>query len=153
MIIDLSRLAPDGETFEGEEPAGVWALEHDVDVRADRPIHYRFRAFVVSGELLVKGCLESDVSFRCSRCGEFVSRHLAEPAFECAIELDSAAEDVDLTAEIRETMILCFPSFPLCREDCKGLCAQCGKNLNGGACGCRVPEEPRWKALDGLSLN
>jgi uncharacterized protein len=36
----------------------------------------------------------------------------------------------------------------VCREDCKGLCAQCGKNLSEGACSCaEVVEDPRWDAL------
>jgi uncharacterized protein len=35
-----------------------------------------------------------------------------------------------------------------CREDCKGLCPHCGKNLNQEACSCNVPrEDPRWAAL------
>ena len=153
MIIDLHRLAPDGETFEGEEPAHVWALEQDADVKAEQPIRYRIHVFLVSGELLAKGNLESSVSFRCSRCGEFAVRHLKEPAFECAIEVDSAMTHVDLTGEIREAMLLNFPSFPLCRKNCRGLCTQCGKNLNEGACDCSPPNEQRWEALDGLSLN
>lgn len=153
MIIDLHRLAPDGETFEGEEPVQVWALEHDADVRAEHPIRYRVHVFLVSGELIAKGRLESDVSFRCSRCGEFGLQHVVEPGFECAREVDSATQYVDLTGEIRETMILAFPGYPLCREDCKGLCTKCGKNQNEGACGCSAPEDRRWDALSKLSLN
>ena len=39
----------------------------------------------------------------------------------------------------------------LCREDCKGLCPKCGRNLNEGPCGCDLHEEdPRWDALKGL---
>jgi uncharacterized protein len=152
MIINLHRLASDGETFEGEEPAQVWALEHDPDVKAEKPISYRIHVVLVSGELIAMGRVASEVSFRCSRCGEFSKKKIEEPDFECAIEAGTT-EDVDLTNEIRESMILRFPSFPLCRKSCKGLCKQCGKNLNGGACGCSPPDEKRWDALGGLSLN
>ena len=35
----------------------------------------------------------------------------------------------------------------LCREDCKGLCSRCGKNLNLGPCDCRKEPDPRLAAL------
>ena len=43
---------------------------------------------------------------------------------------------VDLTEQILEALSLAVPMKPLCRPDCKGLCANCGKNLNEGSCGC-----------------
>lgn len=49
---------------------------------------------------------------------------------------------------IREFVILAQPVKRLCREDCKGLCQHCGKNLNNGPCGCREePADARWNAL------
>jgi uncharacterized protein len=43
---------------------------------------------------------------------------------------------------------------PLCEEACKGLCAQCGRNLNLGACDCKFDwEDPRLAALKGLFNN
>lgn len=58
-------------------------------------------------------------------------------------------ESVDLTAEIRELLILEVPAAPLCRPECAGLCPRCGADLNAGACGCREtePSDPRWAAL------
>jgi uncharacterized protein len=38
----------------------------------------------------------------------------------------------------------------LCREDCAGLCPQCGKNLNDGPCGCKKPRDPRMAVLEQL---
>jgi len=44
--------------------------------------------------------------------------------------------------------LLAVPLKVTCREDCKGLCPHCGKNLNEEQCGCAVTlEEPRWAAL------
>jgi len=64
---------------------------------------------------------------------------------------------LDEEALAREQFLLHVPMHPLCREDCKGLCPQCGKNWNKGPCSCR-PErdlEPGAlaKALAGLKLN
>ena len=47
-----------------------------------------------------------------------------------------------------ERIQMAIPMKPLCREDCRGLCPQCGQDLNVTACGCVVEtEDPRWEAL------
>ena len=43
--------------------------------------------------------------------------------------------------------ILDMPTKFLCREDCKGVCPKCGKNLNDGECDCRPDVDPRFAAL------
>jgi uncharacterized protein len=152
VIIDVARLAEDGEVLEGQDGSNLWELEGDPQVVADQPVRYRVRACVVSGELLVRGELESEIGLRCRRCGEFFRAAVREPDFNCARELGAADEMVDLTAEVRETMILRFPSYPLCRPECKGLCARCGANRNAGECGCKAPADARWDGLSGLEL-
>lgn len=49
-------------------------------------------------------------------------------------------EEIDLGALLREQFYLVLPMKPLCRETCKGLCPQCGVNLNADSCSC----SPRW---------
>lgn len=57
-----------------------------------------------------------------------------------------ALEDV-----LREQVLLSLPARTLCREDCKGLCPGCGRNLNSEACTCgAAPADPRWNALADL---
>ena len=65
---------------------------------------------------------------------------------------DSDHESVNLTEDMREAIILTFPAYPICRPDCKGLCAMCGINLNNEACDCRAPQEDRWSTLDRLDI-
>jgi uncharacterized protein len=49
---------------------------------------------------------------------------------------------------LREQVLLALPLKVTCREDCKGLCVHCGKNLNEGPCSCATAmEDPRWTAL------
>ena len=53
--------------------------------------------------------------------------------------------------EIRESLILEFPSKLLCSEDCAGLCPKCGKRLSEGDCGCPTKEiDPRLAVLKKL---
>ncbi|MDX2091731.1 MAG: DUF177 domain-containing protein [Kofleriaceae bacterium] len=61
-------------------------------------------------------------------------------------------EYIDLEPLFREEFVLAIPYAPLCREDCKGLCPQCGADLNSGTCTCEKPIDPRLAALKGLKL-
>jgi uncharacterized protein len=49
-------------------------------------------------------------------------------------------DHLELAPMLREQLILASPMHPLCSDDCLGLCARCGKNLNEGPCRCG--EEP-----------
>ena len=61
---------------------------------------------------------------------------------------DEHAHNLDLRPAVRELWLLSVPGFVLCREDCKGLCATCGIDLNSGACDCApAATESRWDAL------
>jgi len=58
---------------------------------------------------------------------------------------------IDLTPALREQVVLVQPIKPVCRPDCKGLCAKCGKNLNEGPCDCGdASTDPRLSALKAL---
>jgi uncharacterized protein len=84
----------------------------------------------------------------------------AEPASEDGAEVAEGDIDVfpfdgdkiDLEPLFREQFVLAIPYAPLCREDCKGLCPQCGTDLNSTTCTCEKPIDPRLAALKGLKL-
>jgi uncharacterized protein len=61
-------------------------------------------------------------------------------------------ERVDLEPVLREQFVLAVPFAPLCGETCKGLCPQCGIDLNTGTCACEKPVDPRLAALKGLKI-
>lgn len=50
--------------------------------------------------------------------------------------LDPTAGAIDLGEAVREELVLRLTAFPLCRPDCRGLCAKCGAELNAGPCAC-----------------
>ncbi len=59
---------------------------------------------------------------------------------------------VDISDQVRETLILEIPLKPLCDPDCRGLCPRCGVNLNEQECNCKVETtDARWDGLRGLS--
>ncbi len=84
--------------------------------------------------------------------GSVKEETLEESVDEYAV-LDENGE-LDIDDEIRETMVLSFPSKILCREDCPGLCPKCGKSLKEGKCGCPEKEiDPRLAILQKLLDN
>jgi uncharacterized metal-binding protein YceD (DUF177 family) len=73
------------------------------------------------------------------------------PAEENGEEVKNVPPDVDrvdVTEELRQTLLLALPIKPLCEDDCRGLCPRCGINLNTGSCDCRQKTiDPRWSGL------
>ena len=54
---------------------------------------------------------------------------------------------LDLTSVVREYATMAAPMKPLCDQDCLGICAHCGSDLNRTDCGCELPVDPRWSPL------
>ncbi len=105
--------------------------------------------------ILVKGVLGSEVELTCSRCLNPFSCPLTLSIEEeyfpttdviSGASLPSSGEPdrftidehhvLDLTEALRQCALLAIPMKPLCREDCAGLCPNCGHNLNLGPCDC-----------------
>ncbi len=102
-----------------------------------------------------------DFSIPCDRCAEQIDKHYSYH-FEHQLvpslnneENDSYIEvqdyQLDLDELIRADILLELPTKFLCRSDCKGICPQCGKNLNDGSCGCiKHQVDPRLEVLKKL---
>lgn len=117
--------------------------------------------------ILVKAKLHTEITLTCSRCLSML-RYPLDISFEeeyiqtidvnnglpleTSREPDSFTIDehhiIDLREAIRQYAMLLIPMKPLCRSDCTGLCRECGRNLNEGACDCPVKTvDPRWSKL------
>ena len=59
-------------------------------------------------------------------------------------------DGIDVNEVLETVFILDADTKSLCREDCKGLCPDCGKDLNDGPCGCTKPVDPRLAVLGQL---
>lgn len=125
------------------------------EVRGELTIDNIESRFLVTGTLTAKGRAE------CGRClSDF------ELSWDVPVEImvlrdvdsEEGADDsmvihqrkgvVDLVEPLRECVILAFPQAPVCRDECKGMCAQCGADLNEMTCDCETEEiDPRWEGL------
>src|SRR2546427_7955553 len=57
------------------------------------------------------------------------------------------ATEIDLRPAVREELLLAVPQWVVCRDDCRGLCPRCGKDLTAGPCGCPpAPADERWRS-------
>ncbi len=151
MKINVKRIPPDGEALSGTDPASIMDLD-EPDVHFQQEVEYQFWAQIQGNALLVTGHLHTPATLRCSRCLRVFDQPLDVKQFVFHQELHG--EDfVDLTAQMREDIILELPQRALCAEDCKGLCPSCGKDLNQRPCRCKQSGgDLRWHALDNLNL-
>ena len=150
LIVNLDRLPEegarlcdvlDGEVLELEDAAGLHTPAGG--------LHYNLHVQRLGDELLVRGAVWQDFDCLCVRCARSFDWQGREPALTVAIALEEESAMVDLTAEVREAILLALPAHPLCSQACLGLCARCGADLNHGACGCPPAVDPRWGALAG----
>jgi uncharacterized protein len=103
---------------------------------------------VESGDFLWRGHIRARFEGDCRRCLTGLTLAIdddvdvlfsADPDLAedpSVYPLDPLADVVDVIPAIREELVLRVSAFPLCRPDCKGLCAKCGADLNAGSCSC-----------------
>ena len=116
-----------------------------------------------AGLLELHAVISAELLCQCARClKEFPMPYRCEAAAYLADELeDEDSEDyylltdgvADLEEIARDALIFNFEPRVLCKEDCKGLCEKCGKDLNDGPCDCKEDLDPRWLALGQLLEN
>jgi len=153
MRIKLDQVPEEGLHLLEEESADVLELAEDHLFRAAGPICCKLYVQLVSESLIVRGAVSAEVHARCARCFQIFSTTVRDSAFLRDYPALHGMEEVELVEDLREAILLNLPHFPLCNEDCKGLCVQCGKNLNEGLCNCLDGSGPRgWEALDSLNL-
>ena len=169
LFLNLSRIRTPHEHFEEVYPPGTFATnEEGFSVAA--PVSLAFDIYKDKDQFRLAGRVETTLELPCGRCLESFGWPV-DAAFdlryqphgqnsgdgEREIEEDDLTtafyenETIDLGQLMREQFYLSLPMKPLCREDCRGLCPQCGTNLNRGTCACRSDwEDPRLAVLKAL---
>ena len=151
----VARLDKEPIELQGTEPAGFLELASDDVYAASSGVDYDLRVSRVSGGALVSGSCRTVISGECGRCLDRVEREISAGEIEFFVDLARAPEEVDISEDIRSELLLELPMILLCREDCRGLCPVCGKNLNRGKCSCTVSPGGAlaWGELDRLELD
>lgn len=170
MLFNVAQLmkSPVGTSFVTDfQEDDKAALDDDLKVVGPIKGHARMRR--TNQGLLVDGWVDLTLKLSCSRClNDFEQpMHVTfEEQFYPTIDIITGTpapafdeEEVfpiddhhhlDLTEAVRQNALLALPMVTVCREDCQGLCPQCGKDLNLGPCDCKPEPDERWSALKEL---
>ncbi len=177
MFIEIEQLELHPVDFREEFSPG--AIEFGEDVKQLTPLLSEGRADLlrehhgkheVVQDIRLKGKLETSLGAVCARCLEpvvlpvertfnLLYRPLGTDAGHAELSVTDAEAEIGyyqgegllLEDMLREQVLLSVPLKIVCRDECKGLCAICGKNLNEGECSCADKlEDPRWEALKGI---
>lgn len=174
LVADLERQAIDFD--ESLAPGSIDFVDDMQQVgvlhtqgRADLLKEHRGPSDIVE-DIRVRGSLETRMEVACARCLDPVSQPI-EASFDLIFrpsgaDLDNTDRAIStseteigyyegdgllLEDVLREQILLALPAKNLCREDCKGLCPECGRNRNTDPCDCAATStDPRWEQLKAL---
>ena len=130
---------------------------------ADVELDLRLEA-VMEG-VLVSGTARAPLAGECVRCLGEVRDELEVTLTELFAYPDRVVEDeddevrelqdelIDLEPALRDAVVLALPFQPVCREDCAGLCSECGARLDDDPGHRHDSTDPRWAALEGMLVD
>lgn len=170
-LVSINDLPPEGKEFELDDQE-IWLeplREFKMDCRIMEPLHGKVFVQRADEGLLVRGLIKGVIVVPCNRCAEDATVHIDSAFSEYEEIPEEGRQDADHNgytvydrhapmlnlAEVGwEQFMLAQPAMPLCREDCKGLCPQCGMNLNMGECDCQKDKtDPRMAPLAGFKAS
>lgn len=101
---------------------------------------------VASKEILVRGSVNGEREVQCARC----LKNAVQPFAEEFLETYSTKQEIiDIMYLVRQTLALTEEIRFLCKPECKGLCPQCGQDLNAAKCGCQPENLSPFAELKG----
>lgn len=156
--------------FDDPEPESP---DEHVHFIGEMPLRVEARVTNTGVCYLVQGSVEANLALTCSRCLKEFPWRLRVPLHEVyrpvavsddpAVAIDESPDilddldeeirsfhgsEIDLTEAVQEQIVLALPMKLLCREDCEGICPQCGVDRNEISCDCRTETiDPRFAAL------
>jgi len=170
LLLDLTQVREAGDHIDRTIPPTALPDADDEAFRVREPVHLVFDVSKDKLQFHLVGRVQSTLALVCGRCLEeiampvdlpfdllFLPHTAAATEGEVEVEDDDLTtayyrdEQIDLGQLVLEQFYLAAPMKPLCRESCRGLCPECGTNLNTGTCSCvREWTDPRLDSLRSL---
>lgn len=150
MYINLSDLKEIGGRKQLSLELEFHNLEFvDREIEIKDSVNLDLEIFNTSDSFVVKGKLKTELILSCSRCLKKYSSPIELDISEDVLKSEMEdLEELYLDDIIVDNIILSLPMKPLCSDDCKGICPECGQNLNEGECDCEVEIlDPRLEKL------
>ncbi|HEV8429777.1 MAG TPA: DUF177 domain-containing protein [Pyrinomonadaceae bacterium] len=170
MRIELENLeGGKGDFAHAYKPEDLNPVDERISLTEPATITGKIR--LAGKEVFVNGHFETRAQVECDRClqpvetpvnTDFALEYIPGSEYESGspAELTDAemsvsvfdGEAIDVDEIVKEQILLAVPTRMLCREDCKGICPECGTNRNTGDCNCTTEDiDPRWAALKNLT--
>ncbi len=153
ISVIVSRVTEDGLFIEGEEPSSVMNIEPESRIIPIRGLYYKIKVAMINNGILVTGSAHMSFKSLCDNClAEFELKIANENI--CHLYEKTDACEIDLTEDVREDILISLPHRLLCKKNCKGLCFNCGQNLNLKKCSCpkQKNKDLVWEELNKLKL-
>lgn len=163
MLLGLSQIIDrPGASVSFSVSVDLSDLCYGVSYPVSEPVLAEGNVRNTAGVLVMQGSIATTIHSICDRCASEFHRKVEFPIDVVLVtKLESEenedewvfpleGDSADLDDIVRTVFVLNLDSKLLCKEDCKGLCPQCGKNLNDGPCNCRKELDPRFAALKQL---
>jgi len=169
MRIELENLeGGKGDFAHVYEPHDLNPVDERVSLTQPATVSGKVR--LAGNEVFVNGHVETRAKIECDRClrpvetpvnADFALEYISGSEYESseAAELTEAemsvsvfdGQAIDVDEMVKEQILLAVPTRMLCREDCKGICPECGTDRNTSDCSCATSDiDPRWAALKNL---
>jgi uncharacterized protein len=166
MRIELENLEGGKSEFAHVyNPDELNPVDERVKLIAPARVHGKIR--LAGNEVFLNGHVDTRAQVECDRClqpdeipvsADFELEYISGSEYEtsAAVELTEAemsvsvfdGKAIDVDEIVKEQILLAVPTRMLCREYCKGICPQCGTDLNADKCECITDDiDPRWAAL------
>jgi uncharacterized protein len=158
MYIKISNLSDGVHNFSFDESVSKINLEE--------PFFGNFLADIelskIVNQIIIKADLVVNAHFECDRCSNdfdtkldgnfkivyFLGNKPDVEEKDNLVYLPITADRIEIGKDLRDFAVLSIPMKKICREDCKGLCFNCGKDLNEGECNCdKMKTDDRWLPL------
>lgn len=134
----------------------------DEFIKFSNPVKLDGILSLVGDILNFDGRIRTELELICSRCNEKFNQSIDIPVFEKFSNKEQdinllddivyfQGDNIDITEIIQNNIVMTLPIRRLCKEDCKGLCQNCGTNLNSSTCNCKKDDiDPRLSKLKDL---
>ena len=163
MLLGLSKIIDNpGASVTFSTSVDLSDLCYGVSYPVSEPVMAEGTVRNTAGVLVMTGHITTCIHGTCDRCANPFDRDIYFP-IDVVLVTEMANEEnedewvfplegdsADLDDIVRTVFVLNLDSKLLCKEDCKGLCHRCGKNLNNGPCNCQKELDPRFAALKQL---
>ena len=163
MLLGLSKIIDcPGASIPFSTSVDLSDLCFGVSYPVSEPVKAEGMVRNTAGVLVMTGEITTCIHGTCDRCADHFDREINLPinvvlVTEMANEENEdewvfplEGDSADLDDIVRTVFVLNLDSKLLCKEDCKGMCHRCGKNLNDGPCNCQKELDPRFAALKQL---